>query len=480
VSRAFGVAEGRARGGCLSRTGATLHHAPMTLQAPCQLRATRHKLGLRRACKEAVIPEHAVPKLFVIAADEADRDVLARDATAAGMTVVGAGDCRSLVRRVPELELDCVVMRVAQADAPLLARLAEWLPRATCPLLVLVDHSEPRHTERAVQLGVPAWVVGLYTPSRLAPRVQLAQARWRRDSALRAQLDDALRQLDERKWIERAKGVLMAAQAIGEDEAYRLLRNAAMQRQSRLGDVSRTVIDASNWAEGVNRAGQLRMLSQRLVRVFAQRLAKVGVRRAAELQDESLQRMRENIARLQALVPESLRQTALTGVVAAWESLQAVIEGRLHETAVLQADACAEVLLQAAEHLTRALEVAGGRRVLHVVNLSGRQRMLAQRVAKEAMVALATARAPASGPLCATVDAFEAALQALERAPLSSGLIRASLAAARDEWARMMSSVAAFDDAAERAAAAAASDALVQVFDRLTEHYQRSLEALMG
>jgi AmiR/NasT family two-component response regulator len=419
-------------------------------------------------------------RLFVIAADEVERDALSRDAGAAGMTIVGAGDCRSLVRQVPELEPDCVVMRIAQPDVSLLDGLASWLPGATCPLLVFAEHSEPQHTDRAVELGVPAWVVGRYAASQLAPRVQLAQARWRRDSALRAQLDDARRQLDERKWVERAKGVLMAAQAIGEDEAYRLLRNAAMQRQLRMGDVSRTVIDASNWAEAVNRAGQLRMLSQRLVRVFAQRLARVGVRRAAELQDESLQRVRENIARLQALVPDSLRQTALPAVVQAWESLQAVIEGRLHAAAVLRADECAEVLLQAAEQLTRALEVASGRRVLHVVNLSGRQRMLAQRVAKEAMVALAAERAPASAPLQATVDAFEAALQALEEAPLSSDLIRASLAAARDEWARMMHSVAAFDDAAERAAGAAASDSLVQIFDRLTEHYQRSLEALMG
>jgi len=419
-------------------------------------------------------------KLLVAAADEAARRALSADATAAGMTVIGATDCRSLVRGVPDLEPDCVVMRIVRPDAPLFTELADWLPRAACPLLVLVEHSEPRHTEQAVQLGIPAWVVGRYAPSQLAPLVQLAQARWRRDSELREQLDAVRRQLDDRKWVERAKGVLMTAQAIGEEEAYRLLRNAAMQRQSRLGEVSRTVIDASNWAEAVNRAGQLRMLSQRLVRVFAQRLAKVGVRRAAETQDESLQRMRENIARLQVLVPESLRQGALTAVVDAWQSLQAVIEGRLHAAAVTQADAGAEVLLQAAEHLTRALEVAGGRRVLHVVNLSGRQRMLAQRVAKQAMVSLATERAPASEPLHAAVNAFELALTELEQAPLSSELIRASLAAARDEWLRMMRSVAAFDQVTERAACAAASDALVQIFERLTEHYQRSLEALMG
>jgi hypothetical protein len=106
--------------------------------------------------------------------------------------------------------------------------------------------------------------------------------------------------------------------------------------------------------------------------------------------------------------------------------------------------------------------------------------MLAQRVAKLAMVALATDRAPAAQPLNAAVDAFEATLNELERAPLSSELIRSSLAAARDEWLRMMRSVAACDQMAERVACAAASDALVQIFDRLTEHYQRSLEALMG
>jgi len=426
------------------------------------------------------MPTQPPLRLFVAAPDEASRVALRADALACGYHVVATGDCSTLVHRVPELEPDCAVMRIAQPDATLFSCLGEWLPRASCPLLVFAEHSEPQHTEQAVRLGVAAWVVGRYASAQLAARVQLARARWHHHNELRAQLDEARRQLDERKWVERAKGVLMAAQAIDEDEAYRLLRNAAMQRQSRLGDVSRTVIDASNCAEAVNRAGQLRMLSQRLVRVFAQRLAKVGMRRAAELQEESLQRARDNIARLQALVPESLRHPALTTVVQAWESLQAVIEGRLSPSAVMRADACADVLLQAAEHLTRALEVAGGRRVLHVVNLSGRQRMLAQRVAKEALVSLATDRAPATEALNAAVVAFEAALKELEGAPLSSDLIRSSLAAARDEWLQMMRALAVFEEANERAACAVASDALVQIFDRLTEHYQRSLEALMG
>jgi AmiR/NasT family two-component response regulator len=426
------------------------------------------------------MPAQAPFKLLV-AADSSERSsALAHDVAVAGMTVVGTSTCRTLVRDVPELEPDAVVLSTVQPDASMFDTLTEWLPTAPCPLVVFAERSTPEQTAQAVALGVHAWVIGPYAPQRLPALIQLAQARRQRDNALRLELDEARRQLDERKWVERAKGVLMAAGDIDENKAYRLLRSAAMHRQAGLAEVSRTVIDASNWAEAVNRSGQLRMLSQQLVRVFAQRIARVGARHAAALQDDAMQRARENIARLEVLVPSALHHPALTAVSSAWQALQAVIEGRPGVPAVERADACAETLLLAAEHLTQTLEVASGRRALHVVNLSGRQRMLAQRVAKEAMLSLATCRMPSSAPLTDAVSEFEAALIELERAPLSSDLIRASLSAARDEWLRMMRSLVTFEDGADRTACAVGSDVLVQIFDRLTENYQRSLLALMG
>ncbi len=422
-------------------------------------------------------------RLLVAARTLAECKALVRDMEAIGCGVAGAAACHTVVHSLPLLEPDGVVMRIDEPDAGWFDALAEWADRAPCPLVVVAERSAPAQMQRAVDLGVHAWVVGDCSAQRMAAVWPLAQARWQRDTALRAQLEEARRQLDERKWVERAKGVLMAAREIGEEEAYRLLRNAAMQRQARLAEVSRTVIDASNWAEAINRAGQLRMLSQRLVRVFAQRLAKVGVRRAGELQDESMQRARENIVRLEALVPSALRHPALSAVVDAWQALQSVIEGRLSAVAVVQCDDCGETLLRAAEHLTLTLEAASGRRSLHVVNLSGRQRMLAQRVAKEVMLAAATVRTPSSAMqpvgLGAAMTGFETALAALESAPLSSDLARHSLTAARDEWGRLLRGLGA-GDAEGRDEGAAASDALVQIFDRLTEHYQHSLLALMG
>lgn len=419
-------------------------------------------------------------RLLVAADDPAARAQLAGDVVDAGFEVAATSACHNLVQAIPQLAPDGVLVRVDEADAALLDKLEDWLATAPCPIAVFVERSDPALTQRAVAIGTHAWVVAGYAPQRLGDVMRVAGMRWQREAAWRARIDDAQRELDDRKWIERAKGVLMAAREVDEGEAYRVLRSAAMRRQTRLGQVSRNVIDASNWAEAVNRAGQLRMLSQRLVRVFAQRLVKVGVRRAAELQEQSAQRARENIARLEQLVPESLRQPALSATADAWGALQAVVEGRLSAETVAHADRCGETLLQAAEQLTRALELASGRRALHIVNLSGRQRMLAQRVAKEALLAAALPSPTSPEPLSAALREFEAALAVLDTAPLGSEEIRRDLTAARDAWLRMLRSERAADDATALADCAAASDVLVEIFDRLTEQYQTSLEALVG
>lgn len=419
-------------------------------------------------------------RLLVAADDPAARAQLAGDVVDAGFEVAATSACHNLVQAIPQLAPDGVLVRVDEADAALLDKLEDWLATAPCPIAVFIERSDPALTQRAVTIGTHAWVVAGYAPQRLGDVMRVAGMRWQREAAWRARIDDAQRELDDRKWVERAKGVLMAAREVDEGEAYRVLRSAAMRRQTRLGQVSRNVIDASNWAEAVNRAGQLRMLSQRLVRVFAQRLVKVGVRRAAELQEQSAQRARENIARLEQLVPESLRQPALSATADAWGALQAVVEGRLSAETVAHADRCGETLLQAAEQLTRALELASGRRALHIVNLSGRQRMLAQRVAKEALLAAALPSPTSPEPLSAALREFEAALAVLDTAPLGSEEIRRDLTAARDAWLRMLRSERAADDATALADCAAASDVLVEIFDRLTEQYQTSLEALVG
>ena len=108
--------------------------------------------------------------------------------------------------------------------------------------------------------------------------------------------------------------------------------------------------------------------------------------------------------------------------------------GRLAEL-----DALAEGLLLQADQLTRQLETAGLVTTLHVINLSGRQRMLSQRHAKSALLGLllpAEAAAAAEAERMKSAAELEQAMAALKALPLSTPEIRGLLDEAEGHWAR--------------------------------------------
>ena len=98
--------------------------------------------------------------------------------------------------------------------------------------------------------------------------------------------------------MDRAKGVLMSARGLDEPAAFALLRGAAMHANLRMGELSRAVTEAAGWAEAVNRAGQLRALSQRLVKLTVQRWAGVEPRAARAEQTSTQARLDDNLRHL--------------------------------------------------------------------------------------------------------------------------------------------------------------------------------------
>ena len=337
--------------------------------------------------------------------------------------------------------------------------------------------------------GLTGWwpAAVLSDPPVLRAALALDQARWQQAAQARVELARAREQLDERKWVDRAKGVLMSARGIGEDEAFRLLRGAAMHANLRVGEVSRSVTEASQWADAINRAGQLRMLSQRLVKLAAQRLAGIDARRARALQDDAAQRVQDNLDHLVHLAaspplasaPASTHD-ALAAAHQAWLVLQQALTQRQTPAALAESDQRAMALLASAEGLTDALEQGGARRALKLVNLCGRQRMRVQRVAKDALLATLLNEPARLDALTPLLDEAEATLLELEQAPLASAETRAALAAARDEWLRLLRGLRSADSAEGRALLAASSDALLDVFDRLTASYEHSLQVIMS
>ena len=144
----------------------------------------------------------------------------------------------------------------------------------------------------------------------------------------------------------------------------------------------------------------------------------------------------------------------------------------------------AETLLLQADALTAALQAASGRRNLPIVNLCGRQRMLSQRLAKQALLSglLPEPHAAAQAAEASlTARDFESTMAALEQAPLASDAIRAALAQARGQWQRLLAGLGRGPDAAAgRAVLAHESDGLLATFEALTSLYEHSMQVLMG
>lgn len=110
------------------------------------------------------------------------------------------------------------------------------------PIVMFVDHADGGMIEEAMKAGVSAYVIDGLSAQRVKPVVDVAIARFREFQALRDELERTKTTLQERKVIDRAKGILMEQRKLNEEDAYRTLRRLAMDQNQRLVDVARNLI----------------------------------------------------------------------------------------------------------------------------------------------------------------------------------------------------------------------------------------------
>lgn len=401
---------------------------------------------------------------------------LAADLAACGFALQASAGCADLVREALRGSPDVVVCWEPRPDAALLDAIRVLQAQQGVPVVVFTNDASVERMGEALAAGVHAWVVQGYARERLRPLVHLAQARAAHERKLHQDLSQLSERFEERKLVDKAKGILMRARQVSEDEACTLLRTASMHGNQRVGQVSRQVIEAAQVAEAINRAGQQRMLSQRLVKLYALVCAKTDADAAQALLRQSAARLEDNLKALEKTLSSATFGDLLQAARSGWEPMKRLLDSP-HEARHLAAlDDLAEALLAQADALVVALETSGLATTVQVINVSGRQRMLAQRMAKQALLA----GGKTSAAMAATAKAFEEGMAALTRAPLSTAEIRELLAAARQAWDALREGVPRAGSAAGQRQLAAASEELLDLFDKLTGAYQHSIQVLMG
>lgn len=424
-----------------------------------------------------------MPQVLLIAA--AGAPPVAEDLAALGVRVVARCAPAQLVAEAVRSAADVVLAWEPYPADVLLPALATLQQQAPRPVLLFTDDADAGTLAAALDSGVHAYVVQGYAPARLRPLLQLAQARFAREAAQRSAHAELSDRFEERKLVERAKGILMRSQQISEDEAFRQLRQASMLGHQRVGQVSRRVIDTARDTDAIDRAGRLRMLSQRLVALYALRCDARGTaaaEAAAARQHEAEQRVAELIAGLGQALSRPTYGDLLEAVERAWAALRSALQPLPRAEQLPALDRAADDLLAAADALTTSLEAVSPVRSLTVVNRAGRQRMLSQRLAKQALLGSLCEGAPAQAAVAEaarSLQAFEEALQRLQQAPLSSPEIRAGLEAAQHEWQALRSALAAPGDAGARERLAAAAERLLERFEQLTRLYVHAAQALL-
>jgi response regulator NasT len=173
-----------------------------------------------------------------------ERAVLVRAALGeAGYTVVAqVTNASELLAAVRVAQPDVIIIDRDSPDRDTLEHVCVITRDEPRPIVMFTQDKDQTRMRAALQAGVSAYVVDGLAAERVQPIVNVALARFEQWQALRQELDQAQTGLAERKAIDRAKGILMTQRRCSEDEAYRLLRKTAMDRNARLGEVAENVI----------------------------------------------------------------------------------------------------------------------------------------------------------------------------------------------------------------------------------------------
>ena len=163
----------------------------------------------------------------------------------AGHEVVGeAADGLKAVELTRKLKPDLVIMDIKMPEMDGIAAAKMISNEKLAPVLLLTAYSQKEIVEKAKDSGVLAYLVKPVKESNLFPAMEIALSRFKEYMEIEQELLDLRNSLETRKILDRAKGMLMDAYNLSEQEAFRRIQQYSMAKRKSIREVSEAIIDA--------------------------------------------------------------------------------------------------------------------------------------------------------------------------------------------------------------------------------------------
>ena len=150
-----------------------------------------------------------------------------------------------LLARIYAIDPDVILIDLENPSRDVLEQMFQVSRAVKRPVAMFVDQSDAASIEAAVDAGVSAYIVGGLRKERVQNILNLCISRFNAFSRLQDELDRTRSALEERKIIDRAKGILMKAKSLTEETAYAMLRKTAMNENKKIAEVAQSVITAA-------------------------------------------------------------------------------------------------------------------------------------------------------------------------------------------------------------------------------------------
>jgi len=166
-----------------------------------------------------------------------------RDAGHQHVTVVH--DVTGIAGRIAQIEPDVIVIDLENPNRDMLENMFQLSRAVKRPIAMFVDRSDSASIEAAIDAGVSAYVVDGLRKDRVKPILDMAISRFNAFSRMARELEEARSELENRKVIDRAKGILMKSRGLSEEAAYALLRKTAMNQNRKIAEIAQSLVTAA-------------------------------------------------------------------------------------------------------------------------------------------------------------------------------------------------------------------------------------------